>query len=564
METTNFEANQPIYEQQISRLPETFVSNEITVEKVTNLVQPIGACKDLEDIRISDEPIFNRFKDTENIRIKQALSEVEPKVENIRVCLKGILNNDSVLSALSQLEDGREWDRNSIQRALGLYEDPAYKVDRLYYILNKNIDPELVPISIEGYVFSRNLPAEMVDVLYSDTELFTQFIKLITDPKFQKEIYIRLRPGSESYSQEIGNNVNSLIDYWTQTVGSRTDSEEVIERTKSGLEDFFNIHRNYWPQAKEVGGNTIHSIKELTNEVYFQEKNYDRFGQPTGRWYYPSPNEVSLTCLVRYARAVERGKYLLGIFNDVTDLYQEYFPEVYADAEVSGLIIEDPKKPWSNQEPEDVCTDANGVWKSQKRQIVIKSGTIIRSNTAQDISEEEAVYFSGNKVKRWINDIVVMSHEYTHGIYDILVRHKIDITKIKEYKSKADHAINEGFAVLMELLMADNLIANAEKLGLNKQDTRQLQEIKQSRMYSLKKQRNGYTEGTFFILHKVFLDGAGRGNERDIHKGLLAVRDFLGKIDPRITTVVKRDSSEYVKALREGDPQKWIELFSSN
>ena len=51
--------------------------------------------------------------------------------------------------------------------------------------------------------------------------------------------------------------------------------------------------------------------------------------------------------------------------------------------------------------------------------------------------------------------------------------------------------------------------------------------------------------------------------ERDVHKGLLAVREFLDTLDVQKTINIKRDSPEYKQALKEGSPQKFTGLFST-
>ena len=535
---------------------------KVGIGEVKALVQPEGACRDLGDIRVNESPLSEEFYDPLDARWEKLISETQPKVDSIRGYFKDMMNNDSVLLYINNLETGQEWNRDEIQKTLGLYEGYNFTLDRLHLILNKNIDPELVHLSMERYIRKRNLPGEVVDVLNSDTRLLTRFVKLILDPKFEEEFRRSSKPSSTPYTQEMENKITSLVEYWTQLVGERSGLDEITDRTKSGLEDFFNINGDLYLQQEEAGGHTLLQIRDLTSQVYFEKRIHNSIGEDVG-WSHFSFNTPTLEYLLKYAQTVEKGRYLTEIYNKTSSLYQEYFPEVYTDPDVKGLIITDPFRPWSDTEPEDVCTEANGVWRGEKHHIVINSGNVIRSKTAQDISENNGFHLSGNIVKRKITDTVTMAHELTHGIYEKLVRKKVDMSKVEHYHSTADHAINEGFAVLMELLMADKLISNAKDLDFNEKDIRQFQECKRGRLSRLIKEKNGYTEGSYQILHRVFVEGAGRGNERDVHKGLLAVREFLDTLDVQKTINIKRDSPEYKQALKEGSPQKFTGLFST-
>ena len=236
------------------------------------------------------------------------------------------------------------------------------------------------------YIRKRNLPGEVVDVLNSDTKLLTRFVKLILDPKFEEEFRRSSKPSSTPYTQEMENKITSLVEYWTQLVGERSGLDEITDRTKSGLEDFFNINGDLYLQQEEAGGHTLLQIRDLTSQVYFEKRIHNSIGEDVG-WSHFSFNTPTLEYLLKYAQTVEKGRYLTEIYNKTSSLYQEYFPEVYTDPDVKGLIITDPFRPWSDTEPEDVCTEANGVWRGEKHHIVINSGNVIRSKTAQDISE---------------------------------------------------------------------------------------------------------------------------------------------------------------------------------
>lgn len=240
---------------------------------------------------------------------------------------------------------------------------------------------------------------------------------------------------------------------------------------------------------------------------------------------------------------IEVNNYLPQLYKEVTLAYRNFFPEIYTDVEIPRLIMDGPHK-----------GNIGGKYNPKKGQITIRSGTFT--------TEEEINAFGCNTFRRGkIYDAVILAHEYTHAIYYSLKNSHAPKLMVK-YAKTADHAINEGLAVLMELLFIDMLKQNPHFLQLSQQEVESLESCKKTRLYGLKHQQNAYTQGTYRILHKVYADGAGSINHRDMHQGLVAVRWFIDAINPAKTISILRRDHEYKALLKEGNPEGWKQLFS--
>lgn len=523
----------------------------ITINQVKEIIMSVGACADIDSFRVNNNPTYIPY-DTEAGRT------INHRVTILRGHLDGMLNNSDVLSYISNIPDNTELSKQEIAKQLGLGKGYEFVVERLYWVINKGIDPELVAPGVHEYMKVNNLPDIVTESLNSDTTLLLQFVNLITDPTFKKEFNLDMSPGSKPYSKEIKNKIDLIVNRWITNIKSKNDNTEFLVKVQSTFNNFFNLEQKFWPQVSETLSETSLTIQGSTNSTYFEHRTTNSVGELSN--WYPSGyggSEQNIDSIRRHARTVEKGKYLTGLFNYVDDLYQEFFPELYIKPDVQKLSLEEPYKPWKDA-PKESCDQSNGFWDGDGT-IGIKSGTVVKSNTAGDIANENSFHFAGPSVRRLNTDIVTMAHEEAHAIYEEIVRK--GATRPENYHNTADHAINEGTSVLVELLIADKIIENAERLGFNEKDVEEFKAMKTARMYKLAHQKNGYTEGTYKILHKVYSESAGRINKRNMHQGLLAVRAFLDGLDPKKTAGIKRDSPEYLEALKSGDPKKWAGLF---
>lgn len=98
--------------------------------------------------------------------------------------------------------------------------------------------------------------------------------------------------------------------------------------------------------------------------------------------------------------------------------------------------------------------------------------------------------------------LVTSFHEYAHALFYARTGSRRDSTNA----FTAFDAVNEGFAVMLELLMIDKAVASREELGLSDGEVADLKAWKRGRFSELRK-RTHYTEGTLRFWHRVYKTG---------------------------------------------------------
>lgn len=99
--------------------------------------------------------------------------------------------------------------------------------------------------------------------------------------------------------------------------------------------------------------------------------------------------------------------------------------------------------------------------------------------------------------------LVISFHEYGHALF---YAHTKAVPEYMEAPT-VQNAVNEGFAVLLELVMIDKVVADRKTLGLSPSEVKDLQRWKALRISSLKSLKNWYTEGTLGFWHKIYRGG---------------------------------------------------------
>lgn len=216
----------------------------------------------------------------------------------------------------------------------------------------------------------------------------------------------------------------------------------------------------------------------------------------------------------------------------------------------------------------DYVNATHTITKTGKHQLMLYSREGI--NNIRDFADAETkgVFEKDYTFKRRNADLVMMIHEYAHGIYaEFTNPERIDTQG--DYYNTADAALNEGFAVMVELLACDGLINEADALGLDERDCDDLREWKRQRIRSLHRifQRTlkgnaeertkargkeggmAYTEGVIEFMHKVYKE-----------RGIEGFVEFLRTLDARKTLSTPRDSEAYRSVL--GVPENFEALFT--
>jgi len=173
---------------------------------------------------------------------------------------------------------------------------------------------------------------------------------------------------------------------------------------------------------------------------------------------------------------------------DVRGLYARFFP---------GL---DPGLPVSLRFEAHERTDANLVRDDGHGTIRLRGP--VPPGGASDRALGGSPFKAGPVMSGRIMRLVTVFHEYGHVIFYHRTGARPDDTR----GFTAFDAVNEGFAVTLELLMIDKAVAAREELGLSEREAAELREWKRERLAMLRG-RNHYTEGTLRVWHKLYRSG---------------------------------------------------------
>lgn len=541
---------------------------EATFQEVRRLVYSEGACQKLDSIRVRQLPFresqrISRYDEEPSEKSLPYLPQAEQHTLGLRPVLSGLLENQGLLHELANLPEGSTIDRETLKKHLGTSSFPL--TEQLDFLLNHNIDPELIPFALANMGSKAGeIPDTLIQSLAKDEFLRRRLATTL--------INLRSRAlGKANSLDSITNEVNGFIN---ETVGSLAKNpqatQEQVSSLREYLQGFFDLEGK---QRITPALEFTSKLQDISLKTYFEV----RYRRPpaisvldegeTESWFPPSAynNKSVLEDIRQHAKATENGRYLLLLYHRIKDLYRHFFPEIYEEPDIDHLKLVDPRpsERWeSNLAPVERFEDVNGAYHPQDKSIDIKSGTLVTVGGEEAFAEETYTFGTDKRIRRRVTDTVVMAHELTHAVYDKIVGRHSNITREDNYQQTADHAINEGFAVMMELLLIDALKANPSLLNLDQRDLEDLEIRKKARLFDLKKNKTGYTEGTYRILHRVYTEGAGRGNQRDMQTGLTAIRQFIHSLNPDRTRQVLRTDPQYIALLGNGTPAQWKEYFS--
>jgi hypothetical protein len=562
----------------------------VSVAEIKALITPSGFCEAIDRFRprqslLKEAVILPEVKSQE--LAEQITADIEKKTATPLAMIGEAFANQALLRLVIQKEAGEPLLPEEIREHLDISNYPLS--ERLAFIFNSCLDPEILPeiFQLVG-VERQGMTPSLVGAFRRSEGLRWRWITLIADRDFQEEFY-NAHPDQADYSAAVQAKISGVIN--TTVLELARDSlvtRAEITQARAQLADFFNLDKKFWPQEGMTASKFIESFSRITAETYFEQGQVwiDNENKRQITWVsglsapiaYP-PREH----LRDYALAVEKGRYMVELFQRGTLLIHRFIPELaIPDLPVQSLELSAAPEILANVVPSNrpesqVCGEANGYYRRQDKTVGIQSATAIAAATVEEIGQEETPYFTNEfgaqndgqrelRVKRGIADMVTMLHELGHGIYEGLVRSRrpADLPAVENYHQTADHAATEGLAVLLELIGIDIMKEVPQLFGLKRSDRDALEACKQARLYRLKKDKNGYTEGTYRILHRVYAEAAGKGKGREVHRGLRAVREFLEKINPAQTLQVLRGDKTYRRLLREGSPAGWQALFGAS
>lgn len=253
-------------------------------------------------------------------------------------------------------------------------------------------------------------------------------------------------------------------------------------------------------------------------------------------------------------------------YQRVRDVYKSSFPEVYVDPEVSVKFSYIP--PDIDEASREVLYESPELayYDPEENSIIVESSK--EASDGEDFSEQIVTAGEGKvRAKRRIVDAVILSHEMSHPIYDKITRSRLD-TVPEEYDTTVDQALNEGFSTFMQTLFTDTLINNPGMLNLDTDDLAALQKMKMGTLYFIGRSKahseSAYRDGTFRIMHKLFVSAAGPPGKRDVSSGLRAIKDYLERVDRDKAVTIKRDNAVYKGAVEKGDPELLMSIIGDD
>lgn len=207
----------------------------------------------------------------------------------------------------------------------------------------------------------------------------------------------------------------------------------------------------------------------------------------------------------------------------VKTLYKRFFPEFFRDFAWRAEFYLSERPNGQHQ----------WMGRDNPHEIALKLPWRMVPGRREDELEYATFSYSGEgnrpTMQRRISTLMVFFHEYAHGIFAETLGHGGWSTWIGPYQT-----LDEGFAVMLELLLIDKLIGASQEFGFSAKDIEDLKNWKKGRLSSLRRERNHYTKGVLQFWHRVYKQG-----------GEAAMLRFLHSLDD------KKLESEYPKGYKK-------------
>lgn len=352
------------------------------------------------------------------------------------------------------------------------------------------------------------------------------------------------------------------------------DNEELLMLCVE-KEDKFHTHRFDLPELIDLA---CKKAGLQFNEEFIDDLNYTFANgdfRTIGLYLTESYNKNNVyEALCEYSRRYFEHRYLLKLLEKVKLLFKEFLPTLFVEFPYKVNLITNPKG--SNNAEHESSKDNLSYLR------IINNIDISQHREYEEL-ETFGVFSDPSEVKekhmyrRRAHDLVLMIHEYAHGIFRSFVhadtsKESEQTDEVKNYKHTLDAALNEGFAILMETKLINFLITNQEPLGLDDRDVTDFRWFKSQRFKSLletqryqnqkrKEEKNGalvldataYSEGFIRIMSKLYRIG-----------GVEQIRSFLESIDMNKSLKIKRDSTVFNEIIQQSRyPDEFLPIIAN-
>jgi hypothetical protein len=425
--------------------------------------------------------------------------------------------------------------------------------------LNYNVDPELLPIAL----FQHSIPTQALTVLLSNKPLLFELTSLLINPDFQARLEQNQINQSIEYFPETKSEIESIVAKWI----SLLDEKQISDKTTLNLllEKFFNLDGKTHPGSTSGCTTTLESWRNLCSTTYLlhnsEHKDYD-YRPPTFKSITNSL--LPLNYLKRYSISMERAEYLLDLDQRIESFLSTHFPQIHTYRPETLIALRNPKNTESFKATQ-ALNEANGSWSNETKEIVISSATQVEATTSEDLSKEMTFTFgpdlNKSQVSRKVSDTITLIHEKIHGDYNLLVQKDMNENPEGEFQT-ADFALNEGLAVLVEMLAIDLLVQDPQILGLTQQEVDELRNCLDNRINTFKGDDDPYNQG-LRIMRTIFEEAAKQSGNPSRKNGIDGVAQFLAQIDFKKSSKINRKSPEFLQVLAKSDTKLLLSLLSS-
>jgi len=506
---------------QAEALPTDLPTFEASLDQVLSLVLPVGACHELNNIRINNQPISEVVIQPQLPQSSEMVNQIDINVSIIKPILQKLLTNNQIMRLVA-IYQGSRIPIHVVAQELNIAELDTK--NRLDLILNTNMDPQLLPMAINAMQSELTIPDSIVSLLSTNPSTINEFVTLLGSKKFQEQFFA-VYPGNY-YSPQMEDDILGLIGSITNNLQLESDQTGSINEW---VKNFFNL------EAKHYGKNSpcarlIEKLQRITSIVYFEKKIPESDGTETWTDMAYCSNIPIWQEMRAHALAGEMGKYLLDLCEVSQQFYQQYFPEMFRPVEFTHMELRISEN-----------LHAGGYVDTGAFGMEIHNNVAI---TDPEFKNQKVLVRGDLATRCMIRDQIIGNHELSHVYFP-------DIgTKPENYRQTLECAINEGIAVLMELLTVDTLLSSPEKFRLTDID---IQDLKAYKLGIIDALEPVYKEG-YSLISKLFNQSAHEGGVYDQHKGLKRVREIVDHLDTQKCLALTIDSQEFNKLREENDP----------
>jgi hypothetical protein len=452
--------------------------------KNNNFIKQDGVFTALNDNMISSAGLADSARRMKRppLELQQQVHECDVKAASLRPYLRQLVEDHSAARLLMDSESLESFD---IEKAL---QAPEQVTARIKELLDHGLDKELLPLVWVKYMnsnVSETLVGQiLIPALIENGDVAETFKNLLVDDQFVREANI-MQPMDGSNGNKVRKLIKQVLEHHEAQSGPMSVDEYYEARAH-----FINFFTSEWESEFDFSELRSH-LQDITADMYgvhsysLLSKGFSlQEDSPTPDFY------IQYYHLRQNALNREKRAYFRSTFDKTMSGIQQAFPDLYIQGLIDCFEVSTLNKRLKGDTNclVDNATYGNGT-------IAIYSGTDIPdlSDYAQ-IGLSQHNYVGEALVKRRVGDMVTIAHEWAHGRFE-----RNETKKVREevnYPNVALSAVNEGFAVMVELLIIKKAIETPELFGLAAEDIADLKKVRQWRVRDLKTELNAYSEGT--------------------------------------------------------------------